>query len=648
VKGIDVKKHSRSRRIRWGGTALITGLGLVAGALTAQAAPAETVTVTPGRTLGTVSPLLLGADGRWEFDGAGSWNPHSQAAYPGFTQAVKNTGVTVLRYPSGTEANLYHWKQAIGPVKQRVDQVHGATGQPVDNDFGPDEWGRQAEALGQRMTMVVNFATGTPQEAADFVEYMTGVVGQNLNGGTDWAAVRAANGHPKPYDVSYWEVGNEMALRGQKYWRDGASAKDQTALYVRGGSTTFTKQRVGKHSDYRPSAAISTGRAGQRFVAKYAPVTPGTAHVFVGGKEWQRVDELSNSAANAHVFTLTAKDGTIAFGDGRNGAVPPKESVVTISYTSGPHAGFEDFYAQMKRANPRIKVCDGLDDVDATVEFTRLMGTQHPYDCIERHAYIKARIDTHVGVAEYHSRVMLQVGNEIANLKKIQRAVRGNAGAHASRVQVVASEYGQLGDGHPDNDPDYHAGLSQALLMANFLEEFIKLGIPLAEKSHLTDYVFAPPPAGSTSTSKPLNAMIAGPGLNFVVQPTGLVPNLFTPLAGETAITTSVTNHSPYRLDNGQSMPSLTAVASRAHNGGLDLLVVNQNPKDNVTTFVRPSIAHGATAQVSTLTGPAVDSRNLPGHDQVKITSRLAKVGSDGFTYTFPAHSITRILLSTT
>lgn len=77
-------------------------------------------------------------------------------------------------------------------------------------------------------------------------------------------------------------------------------------------------------------------------------------------------------------------------------------------------------------------------------------------------------------------------------------------------------------------------------------------------------------------------------------------------------------------------------------------MVVNQNPKADITATVQPGVTHAATAQVSTLNGPTILSRNLPGDERVTITASTAQVGSAAFTYTFPAHSVTRIHLTGT
>ncbi len=131
---------------------------------------------------------------------------------------VSELGPTVLRYPTGLGANNFHWKPGIGPIMERQqDYLYG-----YPQVFGTDEFLQYCEELGAEAIMVVNVSTtgkrvGTVQDAADWVEYCNAPNdGSNPGGGTDWAAVRAANGHKEPYGVKYWELGNEEIYPGKE------------------------------------------------------------------------------------------------------------------------------------------------------------------------------------------------------------------------------------------------------------------------------------------------------------------------------------------------------------------------------------------------------------------------------------------------
>src|SRR5215216_6950031 len=275
------------------------------------AGPTEVV-VDPTDQLGAISPLLYGVNHRYGYNGYGMWDPEGQRVYPEFVQRVKDAGLSAVRFPGGTIANLYHWKRAIGPVEGRELNVHGGSGEPLTNEFGPDEFGRFIEEVGAAGTMTVNFATGDAEEAADWVEYMTSPVGTNPRGGTAWAEVRAANGHPEPYDIPYWDVANEPSFGSQGYWMTGKRPPNTGLhqLYAFGGSTSFSSQNAVRYADYTSSAAVSDGSTSQVFYAKYPPVAQGSQTVFVAGSAWTPVQNLGEHGPE-NVYEFEPSTGKI-------------------------------------------------------------------------------------------------------------------------------------------------------------------------------------------------------------------------------------------------------------------------------------------------------------------------------------------------
>ncbi|MBD2844014.1 alpha-L-arabinofuranosidase [Paenibacillus sp. IB182496] len=125
----------------------------------------------------------------------------------------------------GNAISLYHWEDFVGPAALRPNYVSEAwedAGQ-IHKYFGTDEFIALCRRLGVEPQICVNMGTGTAAEAADWVEY--------CNGGADTplGAVRAANGHPEPHGVAYWELGNEM----YGPWQAGVSTPERyAAQYV--------------------------------------------------------------------------------------------------------------------------------------------------------------------------------------------------------------------------------------------------------------------------------------------------------------------------------------------------------------------------------------------------------------------------------
>ncbi|MCW4027128.1 MAG: hypothetical protein NWE76_06565 [Candidatus Bathyarchaeota archaeon] len=119
-------------------------------------------------------------------------------------EAVKELRSAVMRYPGGNFASGYHWLDGVGPRDQRPSRFDMAWGAEEPNKFGTDEfleWCRLAEV---EPFMVVNAGNGSPQEAAEWVEYC------NSAKDTYFASLRRKNGQSEPYGVKLWGIGNEL------------------------------------------------------------------------------------------------------------------------------------------------------------------------------------------------------------------------------------------------------------------------------------------------------------------------------------------------------------------------------------------------------------------------------------------------------
>lgn len=114
-----------------------------------------------------------------------------------------NSGIMRL---GGNYISLYHWEEFVGPTFLRPNYINEAWEQAghVHKYFGTDEFIALCKQLGVEPQICVNMGTGTPEEAADWVEYCNGDVQTRMG------ALRASHGFPEPYGVKYWEVGNEM------------------------------------------------------------------------------------------------------------------------------------------------------------------------------------------------------------------------------------------------------------------------------------------------------------------------------------------------------------------------------------------------------------------------------------------------------
>ena len=119
-------------------------------------------------------------------------------------QALIDLKVPVLRWPGGCFADEYHWMDGIGPKENRPRMVNNNWGGTVeDNSFGTHEFLNLCEKLGCEPYISGNVGSGTVEEMAKWVEYMTSEQGSPM------AKLRKENGREKPWKVKFFGVGNE-------------------------------------------------------------------------------------------------------------------------------------------------------------------------------------------------------------------------------------------------------------------------------------------------------------------------------------------------------------------------------------------------------------------------------------------------------
>lgn len=121
-----------------------------------------------------------------------------------YIDAAKELELTNMRWPGGNYTATYHWKDGIGPQEDRPVRRELAWGVLDSNRVGTDEWIALSRAMGVENSICINGGTGTIREAGQWIEYV------NSPPGSHYADLRAKYGHPEPYDVKYWHLGNEV------------------------------------------------------------------------------------------------------------------------------------------------------------------------------------------------------------------------------------------------------------------------------------------------------------------------------------------------------------------------------------------------------------------------------------------------------
>ncbi|MEN2740153.1 alpha-N-arabinofuranosidase [Microbacterium sp. X-17] len=169
------------------------------------------VALDPSRRIGPVRRELFGSFiehlGRAVYDGI--YEPgHPSAGPDGFRRdvidLVRELGVTTVRYPGGNFVSGYRWEDGVGPREERPTRLDLAWHSTETNEVGLHEFAAWLEQVDGELMLAVNLGTRGVEAALDLLEYA------NAPTPTTLTRRRAAGGHPEPFGVRIWCLGNEM------------------------------------------------------------------------------------------------------------------------------------------------------------------------------------------------------------------------------------------------------------------------------------------------------------------------------------------------------------------------------------------------------------------------------------------------------
>jgi alpha-N-arabinofuranosidase len=296
------------RRGRLLGLVLLGAATFIAGSAAIQAAEATEVSVTiradqPGAV---INPNVYGQfaehlgagiyEGVWV--GEKSNIPNTNGYRNDVIQALKDLKVPVVRWPGGCFADEYHWRDGIGPREKRPVKVNTHWGGvPETNEFGTHEFMAFAEMIGTKVYISGNVGSGSVQEMADWLEYMTSDTVSTL------ANERRKNGRDKPWDVHFFGIGNET-------WGCGGNMTPEWYANLFRQYATYVKAPRGK----RPKIVASGGND--------------------EGTEWAQVLTTKVSrdmdAISHHYYTIPGKEWR---NKGKSIGFPEAEWISTLSHT---------------------------------------------------------------------------------------------------------------------------------------------------------------------------------------------------------------------------------------------------------------------------------------------------------------------------
>ena len=510
---------------------------------------------------------------------------------------------------------------------------------------------------------------------------MNAPAGSNPGGGVAWADIRKENGHAEPYNVRYFEIGNENNQPGtdgttsQQYWMIGT--QDAEKAYVEGGVASFTKQYAVKKDDWNKAASVSdgtanqvrymryanpnpmTGKDGKTLVENFEAVQKGSVEVWVGtdgegnNHKWEVVESLDNAGANDQKVTIDYRDGSIHFGDGTHGKIPAKGQQIYVTYKV-KRDGFvavskamKDMTAEINEINAKSGSAEKAScyvysswETKGFIDKMAAGNWNDYYDGLTIHPYCgDPGADQDKG-AFYDSAMRLA---ENVGIQKVKNYVNM---LPQGKVPVI-SEYGIFRSTSPLLRSQTHA-----VYIAKVLMEYVRLGSPYIQKHCLVDWYSS----GADSLGPTQQAVIqavpqtganqgTGEGnFRFFSTPSAKVFELFSnSFAKGTKVVGTEFEHVE-TLANGTK--AYSAIASKGDDGTLYVTVVNTDRENDKKLRVKVDGVDltGKTVEVQTLAGESfVDENSLAEPDKVTIENSTVTAEGTDLELTAKAHSVMSI-----
>ena len=168
-------------------------------------------------------------DARLEILGSGSGTFHVgtaslmpadnvQGFHAGMIRLYKEAGFKMFKWPGGNFVSAYDWRDGVGDRDKRPPRLQPMWSDRVEsNDVGLHELVALCALVGAEPDLAIDSGFGSAREAAEQVEYCNGSVSTRMG------KMRAENGHPAPFNIRLWTIGNEM----YGPWQYGHMSLDQ-------------------------------------------------------------------------------------------------------------------------------------------------------------------------------------------------------------------------------------------------------------------------------------------------------------------------------------------------------------------------------------------------------------------------------------
>jgi alpha-N-arabinofuranosidase len=141
-----------------------------------------------------------------------------QGFHAGTIRLYREAGFKMFKWPGGNFVSAYDYRDGLGDRDKRPPRLQPMWSDRVEsNDVGLHEFIALCRLVGAEPDLAIDSGFGSAREAAEQVEYCNGSIDTRMG------KMRAENGDPRPFNVRYWTIGNEM----YGPWQYGHMSLDQ-------------------------------------------------------------------------------------------------------------------------------------------------------------------------------------------------------------------------------------------------------------------------------------------------------------------------------------------------------------------------------------------------------------------------------------
>jgi alpha-L-arabinofuranosidase len=306
-----------------------------------------------------------------------SWSYDADDWRKDFMDASRDLAPGAMRF-GGLFSRYYKWREGVGPVEKRPWMRNYVWGGKETNRVGTHEFADYCRRIGAEPFYCVNFLgdgaehyahkaegnrTGDATEAADWVSY--------ANDPDD--ALRRSHGHPEPYNLKLWQIGNETSYGKGGFTKDKSIAatidfakamrrRDPGIKLIGWGDSGWATDLTTKAGDQIDYVAIHM--MNQQPVRKDSVLTS-LEYQKVPERGWEELMELVHERIEKKLHAIEAKldaagsKHPIAITEGHL-SLPPNNThpILTEWLTGVYHARAFNLY---QRHGDRVKIATAAD-----------------------------------------------------------------------------------------------------------------------------------------------------------------------------------------------------------------------------------------------------------------------------------------------